>query len=94
MEVGLRDLAYLLGLISTALVLWTRLRKGAADVAVWRREMEMKVERLDERLTAHKTDHETDAEEAREFRRLMRSKMEDMLARLIRIEAKTNGGGK
>ena len=94
MEVGLRDLAYLLGLVSTALVLWTRLRRGAADVAVWRREIEMKVERLDERLTAHKADHETEAEEAREFRSVMRTKMEDITARLIRIESKTNGGAK
>ena len=94
MEIGLRDLAYILGLASTALVLWTRLRKSASDVAVWRREMELKVEGLKEKLAAHRDEHRSDADEAREFRKKVYEFMSEMKTRVSNIEMvmRVNGG--
>ena len=68
LAVGLRDLLWLISLVGGVTALWSKFRRGAAEVAVWRREMELKVERLDERLTAHKADHESDAAEQKAFR--------------------------
>lgn len=94
MEIGLRDAVYILGLVSTASVLWARLRRGAADVAVWRREMELKVAGLQEKLSAHREEHRSDADEAREFRKKVYEWMSEMRTRVSNIEMvmRLNGG--
>ena len=81
-----KDLIWLLTLIATAYGLWSKFRKDASEVAVWRREQELKVERLEERLTAHKSEHESDAAEAREFRSKVYEFMREQSTRLTKIE--------
>ena len=94
LSLGIRDAVYVLGIVATALGLWTRLRKSASDVAVWRREVEMRIEHLQENLTAHKTKHDSDAGHAAKFRADMRAFAAETRDRLTRIEALQNGGAR
>lgn len=76
------------GAIGAALSLWTRIRKGATEVAVWRTRTDMKIEGLEARLEAHKADHEGEAAKADAFRADMYAFIRETRERLTKIETR------